>query len=132
MVYHCFPTRVSPFVIYEAMRQYMRVFEDKKQKKKDQSSQTGPWDGQRGKRDMQNEVGAEPSKKKKKKKKKKVIENITIKIIKSGTPKVFTLIEHNLNLQCSHVSKSHASKRCRWNGKHSRSLSDCSLGAIRP
>lgn len=63
--------KVSPFVIYEAMRQYMRVFEDKKQKKKDQSSQTGPWDGQRGKKDMQNEVGAEPSKKKKKKKKKK-------------------------------------------------------------
>ena len=66
---------MSPFVIYEAIRSYMRVFEDKKHhgKKKDQASQTVPVEGQRGKRELMNEAaGGEPSKKKKKKKKKKV------------------------------------------------------------
>ena len=53
------------------MRNYMRVFEDKK-KKRDQSSQTAPWEGQRGKGDAASETGAEPGKKKRKKKKKKV------------------------------------------------------------
>ena len=52
----------------------MRVFEDKKHhKKKDQSCQTVPLDGQKGKKEMLNEAaGGEPGKKKKKKKKKKV------------------------------------------------------------
>ena len=68
--------RISPFVIYEAIRSYMCVFEDKKHhgKKKDQASQTVPVEGQKGgKRELLNEAaGGEPSKKKKKKKKRKV------------------------------------------------------------
>ena len=61
------------------MRNYMRVFEDKKAKKdqscqkKDQSCQTVPLPGHRGKGDIACEAGAEPAKKKKKKKKKKVL-----------------------------------------------------------
>ena len=66
------------------MRNYMRVFEDKKAKKdqscqkKDQSCQTVPLPGHRGRGDIACEAGAEPAKKKKKKKKKKVCESLLL------------------------------------------------------